>query len=161
MVVAWPHGIVKSIYEWAWCGGETEGEHKKESKRSLAHQSPAMDSSELTARMLPFLFICCMFYDVNNAAPSTPHPFSFTVRTSKLKEKASFAETRNPLSPRPELLSLGEVKSTSQSRRSTMRIGSGETAALSSQQPVQTHFPSVISVPCSDRRAREPCLPMR
>lgn len=110
----------------------------------MAHPSPAMDSSELmtpTAHMLPFLLIYCMFYDINNAAPSTPHSFSFTVKSAKLKEKAGFADTRNPLSPRPELLSLGEVNSTLQSRKSTMRMGSGETAALFIQQTVRPRFP--------------------
>lgn len=28
MAAAWPHGIVKNIYECACCGGETEDEHK-------------------------------------------------------------------------------------------------------------------------------------
>lgn len=91
-----------------------------------------------TAEMLLFLFVW-FFYaiDLNNAAPSTPHPphpFRFPVKSAKLKEKAGFADARKPLSSRPELLFLGHL--TSQSRESTMRMGSEETVAWFGQQLV-------------------------
>ena len=108
----------------------------------MAHLLSALGSGVLvTPNSSDAAFSACLFYaiDVNSAVPSTPYPFSFPLKSAKLKEEAGFAETRKPLSSRPELLFLGDL--TSQSRESTVRMGSGETAAWFNQQLVQPHFP--------------------
>lgn len=99
MAAAWPHGIVKNIYECTCCGGQTEDEHKirrnQKGAGKLAHPLLALGSGVfMTPNNSDASFSVCLVYaiDVNNAAPSTHHPFSFPVKGAKLKEKAGFAE---------------------------------------------------------------------